>query len=321
MTRPGPQSASAASRAGSFPSSLAGAVDLAALKERAAQKASPTQQNSARPAPGDGPSLITDVTEQTFESEVIERSNRVLVVVDLWATWAEPCKELSPILEQLASEANGKWVLARIDVDANPRIAQAFGVQSVPTVVAIAGGQPVHAFAGMQSEPQIRQWLGELLKAVEGKLPGEARQDADAVAEPPRDPRIEAAEDALQNGDFAAAEAAYAQILNDEPRNTEAKAGANHARFLARVQNLSPEAAKIADTNPDDIDAQLDAADFEVVNREPEAAFGRLIGLIRSTAGDDRSRVRERLISLLDLFDPADPLVLAARRDLAAALY
>lgn len=261
------------------------------------------------------------MTEQSFETDVLERSNRVLVVVDLWATWCEPCKQLSPVLEKLASEAGGKWVLAKVDVDQNPRIAQAFGVQSIPTVVAIAAGQPLHAFAGVQSEAQIRQWLDELLGAVEGKLPGEPVGDDQEPVEPPRDPRIVAAEDALQDGDFAAAEEAYARILNDEPKNAEAKAGVNHARFLSRVQSLTPDVVATADASPTDVDAQLAAADFEVVSRKQDRAFARLIDVVKTTAGDDRARARERLLSLLELFDPADPLVLSARRNLAAALY
>ncbi|MCW4354604.1 thioredoxin [Hoyosella sp. YIM 151337] len=325
MTRPGPQSASPAGRAGSFPSSLAGAVDLSALKERAtqppAQAAPPPQGGPGGPAPQTGRSAVVDVTEQSFETDVLERSNRVLVVVDLWATWCEPCKQLSPVLEKLASEAGGKWVLAKVDVDQNPRIAQAFGVQSIPTVVAIAAGQPLHAFAGVQSEAQIRQWLDELLGAVEGKLPGEPVDDGQEPVEPPRDPRIVAAEDALQDGDFAAAEEAYARILNDEPKNAEAKAGVNHARFLSRVQSLTPDVVATADANPSDVDAQLAAADFEVVSRQQDRAFARLIDVVKTTAGDDRARARERLLSLLELFDPADPLVLSARRNLAAALY
>lgn len=318
MTRPGPQSASS-SGAGSFPGSLAGAVDLSALKERASQKAAPQQGTEPGAA---GRRSVIDVTEQTFESDVLERSSRVLVIVELSASWAEPSQQLSAVLERLAGRANGKWVLARVDVDANPRIAQAFGVQSIPTVVAIAGGQPLHAFAGAQSEAQIQQWLGELLKAVEGKLPGEPVQDGEEQsAEPPRDPRIVAAEDALQEGDFAAAEAAYEAILSEEPKNAEAKAGATHARFYARVQDLTPEAVAVADANPLDLAAQLAAADFEVFSRQEEQAFTRLINLVKTTAGDDRARAREHLLELLDLYDPADPKVLNARRNLAAALY
>jgi putative thioredoxin len=134
---------------------------------------------------------------------VIERSLEVPVVVDLWAEWCGPCKQLSPVLERLATAAGGAWVLARIDIDANPRIAQLFGVQSIPMVVAIAGGQPVEAFAGAQPEPTVRQWIAGLLDALRDRLPGiraaEAAASGDGAgpdeveAEPPADPRFDAA--------------------------------------------------------------------------------------------------------------------------------
>ncbi len=265
--------------------------------------------------------VIVDVTEATFEAEVVERSNQVLVVVDLWAPWCEPCKQLSPALEKLAREGKGNWILAKVDVEENPRIAQVFGVESIPTVVAIAGGQPVHAFSGAQSEDQIRNWLAELQKAVGEKLPGLAAGGESEPAEPPTDPRFEAAEEALNQGDFDKAEAEYEKILGEEPRNAEAKSGLNHARFLARVRSIDPEAPRKAEADPSDLEAQLAAADLEIISQQPGKAFQRLIGVVRDTSGEDRAAARERLLSLLEMFDPADPTVLAARRDLAAALF
>ncbi len=265
--------------------------------------------------------MIVDVTEATFEAEVVERSNQVLVVVDLWAPWAEPCKQLSPVLEKLAREGRGSWILAKIDVEENPRIAQVFGVESIPTVVAIANGQPVHAFAGAQSEDQIRNWLAELQKAVGDRLPGLSAEGEAEPAQPPTDPRFEAAEEALNEGDFDKAEAEYQRILGEEPRNAEAKSGLNHARFLARVRSIDPEAPRKAEADPTDIEAQLAAADLEIISQQPGKAFQRLIEVVRATSGEDRAAARERLLSLLEMFDPADPTVLAARRDLAAALF
>ncbi|MBD8507523.1 tetratricopeptide repeat protein [Hoyosella sp. G463] len=320
MTGPGRQTPAA---------SFAGAVDLSALKERAArrsapQPSAPAASRSASDSPAaasSGVPVIVDVTEATFEAEVVERSHQVLVVVDLWAPWCEPCKQLSPALEKLAREGNGSWILAKVDVEENPRIAQVFGVESIPTVVAIAGGQPVHAFSGAQSEDQIRNWLAELKKAIGDKLPGLPAEGEAAPAEPPADPRFEAAEEALNEGDFDKAEAEYQKILVEEPRNAEAKSGLNHARFLARVRSIDPEAPRKAEADPSDIEAQLAAADLEIISQQPGKAFQRLIDVVRATAGDDRAVARERLLSLLEMFDPADPTVLAARRDLAAALF
>ncbi|WAS91347.1 thioredoxin domain-containing protein [Nannocystis poenicansa] len=144
-------------------------ADLSALKARfeAASRAAsaPTSASSPDGAATSAGSPVLDVTDATSQAEIVERSLQVLVLVDLWASWCGPCTVLSPMLERLAREANGAWILAKVNVDANPRIAQLFGVQSIPMVVAVAGGQPVDAFAGVPKEPQIRQWLSGLLDA------------------------------------------------------------------------------------------------------------------------------------------------------------
>jgi putative thioredoxin len=310
---------------------LSGAVDLSALKARA-EAANKAQTAPAPPASaaGDGAaaptgSFVIDVTEATFQAEVVERSLQVPVIVDLWAEWCGPCKQLSPVLERLAGAANGAWILAKVDVDANPRIAQLFGVQSIPTVVAIAGGQPVEAFAGAQPEPQIRQWLSALLDALRDKLPGISAAEAGATeVEPepePEDPRFVTAELAFENGDFEGAAAAYQKILAEEPANEQAKAALAQTRFLARAESADPSVVVRADTSPEDIDAQLSAADVELAGQLAEKAFARLLGVIRRTSGSDRDRARTHLVELFGLFSPDDPLVAKARRDLASALF
>ncbi|HEX6354371.1 tetratricopeptide repeat protein [Actinophytocola sp.] len=307
---------------------LSGAVDLSALKARAeaaskAQAPVPASPDGAVPAPG-GPFII-EVTEATFQAEVVERSLQVPVIVDLWAEWCGPCKQLSPVLERLANAANGAWILAKVDVDANPRIAQLFGVQSIPTVVAIAGGQPVEAFAGAQPEPQIKQWLSALLDALRDKLPGirAAEQGGDG-GEPlpePEDPRFVAAEDAFEQGDLEGAAAAYQKILAEEPANEQAKAALAQVKFMARAEAADPSVVVRADTSPDDIDAQLSAADVELAGQDIEKAFARLLDVIRRTSGTDRDKARTHLVELFGLFSPEDPLVAKARRDLASALF
>lgn len=301
---------------------LSGAVDLSALKARA----DAARQQQSQPASGGGGApggsatgSVIDVTEATFQPEVVERSLNQLVVVDLWAEWCGPCKQLSPVLERLAGESNGAWVLAKIDVDANPRIAQLFGVQSIPTVVAIAGGQPVDAFSGALPEPEIRKWLNSLLNALKDKLPGLPAQGG--PVEEPEDPRFTEAEEAFERGDFAAAEAAYQRILDVEPANEQAKAALAQVRFSSRVATADQAAVAKADADPADVDAQLAAADFEVAQNDVEDAFGRLLATVRRTAGEDRNRVRAHLVGLFELFDPADERVAKARRDLASALF
>jgi putative thioredoxin len=314
---------------------LSRAVDLSALKARAdaarqAGAAGATQGGQPAPAQGanpGGPNVI-EVTEATFQAEVVERSLQVPVVVDLWAEWCGPCKQLSPALERLAAAGGGAWVLAKVDVDANPRIAQLFGVQSIPTVVAIAGGQPIDAFSGAQPEPQIRQWITALLDALRDKLPGIREAESNAPEggeaeeiEEPADPRFTAAEEALENGDFAKAEAAYQQILDSEPGNEQAKAAIAQVRFAARAEAADPSVVARADAAPDDLDAQLAAADVEVAGQRVEEAFRRLIDTVRRTSGDDRNRVRAHLVDLFELFPSDDPRVAKARRDLASALF
>ena len=229
------------------------------------------------------------------------------------------------MLERLAAAANGAWILAKVDVDANPRIAQAFGVQSIPMVMAVVGGQPVDGFNGALPEPQVRQWITALLDALRDRMPAirqaEGGAGAAAPAEEPEDPRFTAAEDALERGDYPAAEAAYQEILAVEPANEQAKAALAQVRFLARAEQADPSAVARADAAPDDVDAQLAAADAELAGDRVEAAFARLVATVGRTAGDDRDRVREHLVGLFELFPPDDPRVTKARRALARALF
>lgn len=283
---------------------MSGAVDLSALKQ----------------PPAGAPAAAGDhtVTEADFETKVLRRSMQVPVVVALYSQRSPGSIELVQLLERLLDEANGTWDLAAVEAESNMRIAQAFGVQGIPTVIAVAGGQPLADFQGGQPEEQVRQWLTAVVQAVEGKLEGDPGGEA---PEPPADPRFAAAEALLEQGDFAGAESAYESILSQEPGNTEAKAALRQVKFLGRAQHLPETAIATADADPDNIAAALDAADVEMFQQQPEAAFDRLIDLIKRTSGDDRTRVRTRLVELFDLFDQSEPFVVAARRKLATALY
>ncbi|MFF0546528.1 co-chaperone YbbN [Nocardia thailandica] len=284
---------------------MSGAVDLSALKQP------PAAPGGAAAASGD-----FQVTEADFETKVLRRSTQVPVVVALYSQRSPGSVELVRTLERFQAADGGRWDLAAIEAEPNMRIVQALRVQGIPTVIAVAGGQPLADFEGAQPEDQVRQWLDAVLQATAGKLEGD--EDAPPA---PEDPRFVAAEDALERGDIAGAEAAYEAIIAAEPANEEAKAALRQLRFLTRAQELGPEAIATADADPTNIDAALDAADVEVIGQQPGAAFDRLIALIKRTAGDDRTRVRTRLIELFDLYDKADPTVVAARRKLATALY
>jgi putative thioredoxin len=298
------------------PSNLTrGAVDLGALRAApppaAAAPDAPSSNGSAAGAPfGGGGVAVIDVTEATFAPEVMERSMTTPVIVDLWADWCEPCKQLSPMLERLAREGNGAWVLAKVDVDANPRIAAMFRVQSIPTVYAIVGGQPVDAFTGVIPEAQLRQWIQAVCQA--GGV---------AVQAPP-DPRFEAADEALINGDLEAAETAYKKILAESPADGAAEAGLAQVGLLRRVEGVNPtQVLAAADAAPDDVAAQGLAADVEVLAGEAERAYMRLVELVRRTSGAEREAARAHLISLFTVAGPDDPAVAGARRALASALF
>ncbi|MFF4893936.1 tetratricopeptide repeat protein [Micromonospora chersina] len=293
-----------------------GAVDLSALRgtPEPSRPTTPSQAGPPAGVPGGPPAgggvAVIDVTEATFQSEVLERSLTTPVVVDFWAEWCEPCKQLSPVLERLAAEGEGAWVLARVDVDANPRLAQMFRVQGIPMVYAVVGGQPIDAFSGVVPEAQLRQWIQAILKA--GGV---------TVAEP-EDPRLIEADDALMSGDLEAAEAAYRKILAESPADAAAEAGLAQVGVARRVAGADPRAAlAAAEQAPDDIEAQLLAADIEVLSGLAEQAYARLVGLVRRTFGDDREKVRQHLVSLFTIAGPDDPAVASARRALASALF
>ena len=298
---------------------MSGAVDLAAVKARS--EAAARAADNATPAPGGS---VVEVTEATFQAEVIDRSFQVPVLIDLWADWCQPCKQLSPILERLAAEAGGTWILAKIDVDANPRISQALQVQSIPTVFAAIGGQLVPGFQGALPEPQVREFVDALVKAasqagLSGAVP-DATDEA-ASAEVPVDPRFSEAEAALEAGQFDLAAKRYQAILDAEPANSEAALALRQVRLLERLQDIDPKLVARAETAPDDVPAQLAAADYALSRSDVDGALGRLLGLVRRVSGADRDAVRERLIEYFDLLGPDDPRVAPARRALANALF
>lgn len=289
---------------------MAGAVDLSALKQRATASGDTAAKGSAEPAG-------IEITEANFEDEVLLRSNQQPVVVLLWSPRSDVCLQLADSLSDLVVADNGKWSLASVNVDAAPRVAQVFGVQVVPTVVALAAGQPLSSFQGMQPADQLRRWVDSLLSATAGKLDnGTAAEESDEA-----DPALAQARQQLRDGDFAAALDSYQAILDANPNHSEAKGSVRQIVFLMRATAHPPDAAAIADAAPSDIEAALAAADVEILNQDVTAAFERLITLVRRTSGDGRTSVRTRLIDLFDLFDPADPDVIAGRRNLANALY
>nr|WP_208382662.1 tetratricopeptide repeat protein [Microbacterium ulmi] len=305
---------------------LRGAVDLSSLRNRPVQTATTAAPTASS---GAAPSLVFDATDETF-GQVLELSRTVPVVVDLWAEWCGPCKQLSPILERVVIELGGRLVLAKVDVDANPQLAQGFRAQSIPMVVALVAGQPVPLFTGAVPEQQVREVFAQLLQlaaqhgvtgtiAVDGDGDGEAEADG---TEPPLPPLHAEAFDAIEAGDYARAAAAYEKALAENPRDAEARAGLGQVRLLARVQDADLQAARAAAAaNPADIDAQFTVADLDLSGGHVDDAFGRLLELFAMLPADERPRVRERLLELFGLVGDADPRVIRARGRLASLLF
>ncbi|MCQ6552737.1 tetratricopeptide repeat protein [Streptomyces sp. C10-9-1] len=315
--------------------SMSGVVDLAAVKAAGEAKAKAEQARAEAARQGGTAavppaSLVIDTDEARFERDVLQQSAEVPVVIDFWAEWCEPCKQLSPLLERLATEYNGRFVLAKIDVDANQMLMQQFGVQGIPAVFAVVAGQALPLFQGAAPEAQIRQTLDQLVQVAEERfgLTGLTVDTEAGEAQPapvpagPYDALLGAAVDALDAGDFAGAVQAYRNVLADDPGNTEAKLGLAQAELLGRVKGMDPQKVrKDAADDPADVTAQIAAADLDLVGGHVEDAFGRLVDTVRRTAGEERDTARKRLLELFEVVGAEDPRVTAARQALARVLF
>jgi putative thioredoxin len=331
--------------------SLYGAVDLGA-RQAAAQR---SQQAASRTDGPDGEPAgnVIDVTEETFNVEVVERSQSAPVILDLWAEWCGPCKQLSPVLEKLAVEADGAWVLAKVDIDANPQLRAALQVQSIPMVMAVVGGQVVDGFLGAMPEAQVRQWIGQLMQVAQqlggaegaaGGQPGpeDDLDGADFGADGPQppggyppdmgdgygpggvgvEPAFEEAQQAMERGDIDAAAAAFERVLAATPGHPVAAMGLAQVELIRRVNSYDEaQVRRAAAENPDDVEAQSKVADMELAMGRIEEAFDRLLGTVRRTSGADRDQARRHLISLFEIFPPGDSRVAKARSTLASLLF
>ncbi|MFF0904212.1 UNVERIFIED_CONTAM: tetratricopeptide repeat protein [Kocuria sp. CPCC 205316] len=295
-----------------LPSSVRGAVDLGAV-----------------PAPGGPPAgedrpggYRREVTAADFQ-EVAQLSTQVPVVFALWARFSEQSVAFTDTLEQVVDRYRGRLLLASVDAEAAPEIAQMFQAQSVPTVVALLGGRPVPLFNSTVPPEQVGQLLDELLALAEQNGISGTVEPARADDEPePLPPLHQEAVDALEAGDVDAAEAAYRKAIAENPGDREAKLALAQVHLLQRVLPLDAATVRAeAAAAPEDVAAQLAVADLDASGGHVEDAFRRLLDLVRRTAGEDRDAVRLRLLELFDVVGAEDPRVVTARGALMRALF
>lgn len=300
---------------------VGGALDLSQVKARAEarQKAQESPQTTAG-----GIQPFFTVTEANFDQDVVRRSTEVPVIVLIGTARSTQSEQLKTDLQGLAAQGNRSFLVAYVDADTTPQVAQAFGVKNLPTVVALGAGQPLTNFEGAQPLDALKQWVDALVQNVGPQLKG-LQSDAGEpqTQEEEEDPRLQEAEGFLNAGDFDGALKVYNSILEAEPENVQIKQARDTTVLLKRLDpaNQTEDSIAAAEGDKGDVDKQMRAADAEVVAGAPEKAFDRLIETMKATAGDEKARVRERLLELFGLFEGNDPRVMEARTKLASALY
>jgi putative thioredoxin len=310
---------------------LRGAVDLSSLVQRGThQPSSPasgdvSQQHDSQTVPA----LVMDGTDTNF-SQFLELSTHVPVLVDLWAEWCTPCKQLSPVLETLVREYKGRLVLVKIDVDANPQLAQAFQAQSIPAIAALIGGKPIQLFAGVLPEQQLRDVFDQVLQLAADNgvsktvtvdsVNGDTSTDDTEVEPVP--PLHQEALDAIERGDYSAAISAYNTAIANNPGDEVAVAARAQTRLLERLRDKSIEQIRSAvASDPHNLDAQLNVADLDVSGGHVDDAFDRLLNLFATGDIESQNMIRGRLLELFEVVGTTDPRVVAARKRLTMLLY
>ena len=314
--------------------SMFGAVDLSSL----APATKPTGSTSgASPATGDRPTgaagsglpvpLVVDVDASNLR-DVAEVSTQVPVIVVLHSPRSQASADLATVLEQLADQYAGRFQLARVNVDTAPEVAQALQAQAVPTVVALIAGQPVPMFQGAVPQEQLHSVIDQLLEVaaangVNGTIAVDGSAGAGTAEAEPEETEVErAAREAIEAGDFAAAEEVYTHAIAQNPGDDDLKVARNQVRLMARLDGQDPhELLAAADAAPSDLAAALAGADAALALGDVNAALGRALEAVRTHVGEDREEARLRLLELFEVIGSTSPEVAQARRRLATMLY
>jgi putative thioredoxin len=256
-----------------------------------------------------------EVSVENLSSDILPLSLVRPVIVLMWSPRSAESVEMVKVLGKLEVDYKVAFSLARVDIEAHPQVAQAFQTKSIPYAVAIIAEQMVPLFEQSYPEAQVRMVIDKVLTLASEQGIGQAPVEQMEAEE------IEAME-ALEAGDYVAAEAAYKKWLSRKPAENLAKLGLAQTQLLIRTEGLDLDAVISESTkNPSDIALQLKAADVEIVNGGVEAAFTRLVHAVRATSGDERAKVKDHLLNLFALVDPSDPRLVAARKELASALF
>ncbi|MEY4337261.1 MAG: hypothetical protein RL680_156 [Actinomycetota bacterium] len=285
----------------SNPPNFAQAVDLSSLGK--------PKNVATGPTPG------VAVTAENLTTEFLPLSKTRAVILFCWSPRSAESIEMLAVMGGLETSYKGSWSLGHVDIDAQPQVAQALQTQKIPYAVALINEQIVPLFEQAYPEAQIRLVLDKVLTLAAEQGVGDTPVE---IIEPEEEEAVAA----LEAGDFATAEIAYKKLLARKPTDSFAKLGLAQTQLLIRTDGLVLDAViKEATDNPSDLSLQLRAADMEIVNGGVEAAFTRLLHAVKESAGDERNRAKEHLLSLFALVDPADPRLTAARSALANALF
>lgn len=287
---------------------------------------------SAAPSP-----TVINVTLATFQQDVMQRSMEVPVVLDFWAPWCQPCQQLAPVLEKLAHEFAGKFILAKVNTDEQPQIAQAFGIQSLPTVVAFANGQPIDQFQGMMSEEQIRQWLAPLMPSPAQTL---AREAAALVETDPKAAEAKYREALVLSPNEDVLKVCLAEVLLKQGRFDECQTlietlaqrgflepeaerikSELEVRLAAAESGGVDEARKAAEADPTNLSLQIRLADALAAASQHRKALELCLDIVQKDFGAARNEAKDTMVKIFAILGPASELTSEFRRKLSTALY